>query len=80
VAVPDVLRFTTDAPDGYPNGRLPSDRTTDLLIKLILNLASFTDGTATKTYCPSFPFLRPPLQLNAAPPFDYASNPQTCDP
>ena len=80
VAVPDVLRFTTDAPDGYPNGRLPSDRTTDLLIQLILNLSSFTDGTPQKTYCPSFPFLRPPLQLSAGPPFDYASNPQTCDP
>jgi Domain of unknown function (DUF4331) len=59
VLVPDILRFTSDAPDGYPNGRLPSDRTSDLLIRLILNLSSFTDGTATKTYCPTFPFLRP---------------------
>jgi hypothetical protein len=80
LAVPDVLRFTTDAPDGYPNGRLPSDRTTDLLIQLIFNLSSFTDGTTQKTYCPAFPFLRPPLQLSAGPPFDYDSNPQTCDP
>jgi hypothetical protein len=79
VAVPDVLEFTSDAPDGYPNGRLPSDRTTDLPIQLIPNLPSFTDGTQTKTYCPTFLFLRPPLQLSAGPPFDYDSNPQTCD-
>jgi hypothetical protein len=80
VAVPDILRFTSDAPDGYPNGRRPADRTTDLLIQLILNLPSFTDGTPTKTACPAFPFLRPPLQLSAGPPFNYTSNPQTCDP
>jgi hypothetical protein len=68
VAVPDILRFARNAPDGYPNGRQPSDRTTDLLITLILNLPSlFNDGTATKAYCNNvFPFLRPPLQPGGA--------------
>jgi Domain of unknown function (DUF4331) len=79
VVVPNILRFAMDAFDGYPNGRLPSDRVTDLLTTLILRLTNFTDGTTTKTYCPGFPFLRPPLQLSGSAPFDYDSNPQACD-
>lgn len=71
---PDILRFASNANDGYPNGRRPQDRTTDLLITLILQLP-VNDGTTTKTPCSGFPFLRPPLQLGVA---DYASNPQTC--
>jgi uncharacterized protein DUF4331 len=66
VAVPDVLRFASNVPDGYPNGRRPQDPTTDLLIKLILNFGSFTDGTQPKQSCPAFPFLAPPLQLTDA--------------
>jgi hypothetical protein len=92
VAVPDILRFTSDAPDGYPNGRRPQDRTTDLLLQLIFNLSSFTDAAPTKTSCPKFPFLRPPLQPSASGipdgltpegdpvfRFDYFSAPQACD-
>src|SRR5215212_6319757 len=41
VAVPDVLRFASNAPDGYPNGRQLFDRTTDLLISLILQIPNF---------------------------------------
>ena len=78
ILIPDILRFASDANDGYPNGRRPTDRTTDLLLSLILNVPGFTDGTSTKTGCPGFPFLRPPLQLGAAPPFDFDSNPQSC--
>jgi len=76
ILVPDILRFASNANDGYPNGRRPQDRTSDLLISLILNVPGFTDGTTTKTPCLGFPFLRPPLQLGTALPFD--SNPQTC--
>ena len=65
VAVPDVLRFASNLGDGFPNGRQPADRTTDVLISLILQIPGFTDGTAAKTYCSAFPFLRPPLQLSA---------------
>jgi len=32
VAVPDILRFASNAADGYPNGRQPADRTTDQVI------------------------------------------------
>jgi hypothetical protein len=70
VALPDTLKFAFNLPDGYPNGRQPSDRTTDTLISLILQIPGFTDGTATKTACPNFPYLRPPLQVGAT---------QTCD-
>jgi len=73
VAVPDILRFASNLPDGYPNGRQLFDRTTDTLISLILQIPGFTDGTSAKHYClPStdfpgdptaFPFLAPPLQL-----------------
>ena len=76
VAVPDVLRFASNANDGYPNGRRPQDRTTDLLLTLILQ-KQINDGTTTKTPCPGFPFLRPPLQLGTSLP--YTNNPQTCD-
>jgi hypothetical protein len=76
VAVPDILRFAANAPDGYPNGRQLADRTTDILISLILQLPGFTDGTSAKTYCPVFPFLGPPLQLSGATPFQLAA--QTC--
>jgi hypothetical protein len=62
VAVPDTLKFAVNLPDGFPNGRPLSDRVTDTLISLILQLPNFTDGTKAKTYCPSFPFLGPPLQ------------------
>jgi hypothetical protein len=70
VAVPDILRFASKQPDGYPNGRRLADRTTDILISLILEFPGFSDGTDAKTYCPQFPFLGPPLQLSA--------NAQTC--
>ncbi len=76
VAVPDILRFASNVTDGYPNGRQPSDRTTDLLISLILQIPGFTDGTATKTYCTVFPFLGPPLQLSGSTPFQII--PQSC--
>jgi len=76
VAVPDVLRFASNAADGYPNGRQPADRTTDILISLILQLPGFTDGTSAKTYCSEFPFLGPPLQLNSSAPFQISS--QSC--
>jgi hypothetical protein len=76
VAVPDVLRFASQQPDGYPNGRQLADRTTDILISLILQLPGFTDGTSLKTYCPQFPFLGPPLQLSANSPFEI--NSQSC--
>jgi hypothetical protein len=76
VAVPDILRFARNLPDGYPNGRRLADRTTDILIGLILQSPGFTDGTSVKTYCPAFPFLGPPLQLSASSPFNL--NPQTC--
>jgi Domain of unknown function (DUF4331) len=69
VAVPDVLRFASNVPDGFPNGRQPADRTTDILISLILQIPGFTDGTAVKTYCSVFPFLGPPLQLSGTAPF-----------
>lgn len=62
VAVPDTLKFAVNQHDGFPNGRQLQDRTTDLLISLILQLPGFTDGTAAKTYCSVFPFLGPPLQ------------------
>src|SRR5205085_1990625 len=45
IVVPDILRFTTDASDGFPNGRLPSNRTADVLTSLVLQLPNFTDGT-----------------------------------
>jgi len=51
LAVPDVLRFASNAPDGYPNGRRLFDRTTDALISLILQIPNFTDGTDVKQYC-----------------------------
>ena len=76
VAVPDVLRFASKSPDGYPNGRQLADRTTDILIGLILQIPGFTDGTSAKTYCSVFPFLGPPLQLNDSAPFQIAS--QSC--
>jgi uncharacterized protein DUF4331 len=76
VAVPDVLRFASKSPDGYPNGRQLADRTTDILISLILQIPGFTDGTSAKTYCSVFPFLGPPLQLNGSAPFQIAS--QSC--
>ena len=56
--------------------RQQADRTTDLLISLILQIPNFTDGTATKTYCSVFPFLGPPLQLSDAAPFKII--PQSC--
>jgi hypothetical protein len=49
VSVPDTLKFALNLPDGFPNGRQLADRTTDLLISLILQLPGFTDGTAAKT-------------------------------
>jgi hypothetical protein len=69
LAIPDVLRFAENLPDGYPNGRQLTDHTTDLLISLIvqtdkLGVPKFTDGTQPKESCPAFPFLGPPLQLN----------------
>jgi hypothetical protein len=76
LAVPDVLRFASNVPDGYPNGRQLADRTTDILISLILQLPGFTDGTAAKTYCSVFPFVGPPLQLSGSSPFQI--NPQSC--
>jgi hypothetical protein len=76
LAVPDILRFASNQPDGYPNGRQPQDRSTDLLIKLILNLSSFTDGTNVKTYCTQFPFLGPPLQLGSG--SNPTLTPQSC--
>jgi hypothetical protein len=76
VAVPDILRFASKQPDGYPNGRQLADRTTDILISLILEVPGFTDGTGAKTYCPAFPFLGPPLQLSGSTPFEI--NPQSC--
>ncbi len=76
VAVPDILRFASNLPDGYPNGRRLADRTTDLLISLILQLPGFTDGTSTKTYCSVFPFVGPPLQLSGSSPFQII--PQNC--
>jgi Domain of unknown function (DUF4331) len=76
VAVPDILRFASNVADGFPNGRRPADRTTDVLISLIVQLPGFTDGTATKTYCSAFPFLGPPLQLSDNTPFQII--PQTC--
>ena len=76
VAVPDILRFASNAPDGYPNGRQLADRTTDILISLIVQLPGFTDGTSAKTYCSVFPFVGPPLQLSGVSPFEIT--PQTC--
>ena len=76
VAVPDVLRFASQQPDGYPNGRQLADRTTDILISLILQLPGFSDGTNVKTYCSLFPFLGPPLQLSGNSPFEI--NSQSC--
>jgi hypothetical protein len=76
VAVPDILRFASNAPDGYPNGRQLADRTTDILISLIVQLPGFTDGTSAKTYCSVFPFVGPPLQLSGGSPFEIT--PQTC--
>ena len=76
VAVPDILRFASKSPDGYPNGRQLADRTTDILISLILEFPGFTDGTSAKTYCSMFPFLGPPLQLSGNTPFEI--NPQSC--
>ena len=70
VAVPDTLKFALNLPDGFPNGRQLGDRTTDLLISLILQLPGFTDGTKAKTYCPIFPFAGPPLQLSGTAPFE----------
>ena len=49
--MPDTLKFALNFADGFPNGRQQADRTTDLLISLILQIPNFTDGTATKTYC-----------------------------
>ena len=63
LAVPDVLHFAGNVPDGYPNGRRTADRTTDLLISLIVNVPGFTDGTASKPSCATFPYLAPPIQL-----------------
>jgi hypothetical protein len=76
VAVPDILRFASSVPDGYPNGRQLANRVTDVLISLILQIPNFTDGTAVKTYCSVFPFLGPPIQLSGSAPFQFA--PQTC--
>ena len=76
VAVPDILRFASQLPDGFPNGRRLADRTTDVLISLILQIPGFTDTTTAKTYCPSFPFLGPPLQLSGSQPFEIS--PQSC--
>jgi hypothetical protein len=76
VAVPDILRFASNLPDGYPNGRQLADRTTDILISLIVQLPNFTDGTTAKTYCSAFPFVGPPLQLSSGSPFQI--NPQSC--
>jgi len=71
VALPDTMKLAFNLPDGYPNGRQLADRTTDTLISLILQIPGFTDGTPTKTGCPSFPYLQPPTQVGPA---------QTCDP
>lgn len=76
VAVPDILRFASSLPDGYPNGRQLADRVLDVLISLILQLPGFTDGTAAKTYCSVFPFAGPPLQLSGSTPFQVS--PQSC--
>jgi len=77
--VPNILRFASNANDGYPNGRRPQDRVADLLTSLILQVPGFTDGTTTKASCPAFPFLRPPLQLGASGNPDFDHNPQQCD-
>jgi len=61
VLSPNILRFAQNANDGYPNGRRPQDRVSDLLITLLLQL-QINDGTTTKTPDPGFPFLKPPLQ------------------
>jgi len=77
LAIPDVLRFASNVADGYPNGRQLADRTTDLLISLIVQVPGFTDHTAVKTYCSEFPFVGPPLQLSGgSPPFEIS--PQSC--
>src|SRR2546423_15658839 len=58
---PNILRFAQNANDGYPNGRRPQDRVSDLLNTLMLQ-KQVNDGTTTKIPDPSFPFLKPPLQ------------------
>jgi hypothetical protein len=71
--VPDTLKFGYNLPDGYPNGRRPSDRVTDLLLALIAQVPNFSDGTQPKVSCAGFPYLAPPLQLGVG-----TLNPQSC--
>jgi hypothetical protein len=94
VAVPDTLKFAINLPDGFPNGRQLFDRTTDLLINLIVQTNKlsvpqpFSDGTSAKQYCLSspsfpnnpakFPFLAPPLQLTGTTLPPAEANPFTC--
>jgi hypothetical protein len=64
--IPNTLKFNTALPDGYlnvpPNGRQLTDRTTDFLLTLAFNVNGFTDGTASKVYLGTFPYLGPPIQ------------------
>jgi hypothetical protein len=76
VLMPDTLKFASNFPDGFPNGRQLPDRVTDVLISLVLQVPGFTDGTSSKTYCAQFPYLGPPLQLSEHGPFQIV--PQIC--
>jgi uncharacterized protein DUF4331 len=94
VAVPDTLKFAINLPDGFPNGRQLFDRTTDLLITLIVQTNKlpvpqpFSDGASAKQYCLSspsfpnnsakFPFLAPPLQLTGTTLPPAEANPFIC--
>jgi Domain of unknown function (DUF4331) len=76
LVIPETLKFAENLPDGYPNGRAPTDRATDILISLILQLPGFTDGTSAKPLCTAFPYLHPPLQVSDRAPFELV--PQGC--
>jgi hypothetical protein len=80
IMVPDTLRFASSLSDGYPNGRRLQDPVTDLLTSLILQIPGFTDGTrGDKSFCPGFPYLAPPLQLNGTTMPPVQPNPLPCD-
>lgn len=66
VAVPDTLKFDVTKPDGFPNGRQLTDRSTDIILSFVFNKA-VTDGTPGNDVplLSRFPFLAPPHQATA---------------
>lgn len=67
VVVPNTMKLNLAEPDGFPNGRLLTDHTQNVLLSLITNGQVTTDGVAGNDvpYLAHFPYLAPPHQAKA---------------